>query len=256
MQEIKNLAEFIKLEFPNDAKELCDGLEYIGLTLDGVYDSIKKQIDTHYNSQNLDEISFLISRSKSILDIKHLLDEYILLLVDDEEIETEVFDAGLFEGLYEYDTNIEINEVPGRLDVYSIDTTVPHSLEEDFTYTKACGFMLNEKVYEAKNMRGVLVILCELLAKENKEKIKSFVTDPTMKGRKAPYFSDKFIVEDYVNKNEQIGNLDVYVWVNLSCNQIRNVVKRILKKFNIPFSQFKVFLRADYKDFYKKDLES
>lgn len=242
--DVTNLSGFVKNECPNDAQDLIEALEMLGLSFDGVYDTIKKKIDVCYNAQNIKEIQHLLEKSGEIIELKEMLEEYISLLIDEDALEHEIAEEIM-------EDDAEKKQVPDYA-AYVVDNAVPHSLYEDFTHTKACAFSLTDSFYEVKNMRGVLVALCEALAKEDRKKIESFVSDPTMKGRKAPYFSDKLIVENAVCKNEQILDLNVYVWVNLSCNQIRNLIKRILKKFDFSFDDLKIYLRADYKELHPK----
>lgn len=248
MENFKDLCEFIKIEYPKDSKDLSEALDLVVLALDSAYDSIAKTLNSSIISQKLEQISILAPKLEQIISVKKSVDDVAGLLTDTEALEDEIIAEEIEEA-------VEKREIPNYSE-YAIDTSIPHSLYEDFTHTKACGFKLNDTVYEAKNMRGVIIRLCEILAEKDSNKIISFIDDPSMKGRKAPYFSNKLIIEDGINKNEQIGNLNVYVWVNLSCNQIRNVIKRILRKFDLSFESFKIFLRADFKELHKKDVST
>ena len=246
--KIEEFIEFIKENFSEKTRELVDSLDLVNLVFDDIYDLIKENIDKSYNEQKLDQVQNLISRSQEVLDIKNIILNYKDLLIDEIEEENIIIEEMA-------DEELEKKNYPNYSEYY-VDKSVPHTLYEDFTHTKACGFEFRAVKYEAKNMRDILVQLCELLAIEDQDKMKSFINDKTMQGRTAPYFSNKLIVEGDINKNEKISDLDVYVWINLSCNQIRNVIKRVLKKYDYKFEDFKIYLRADYTDLHKKSKEN
>ena len=241
---LKVFSEYVRDNFSEKSNELVDALDLVNMVFDEIYDDIAVKIGECLNQRNTKGSLALHAFCETIIKIKGVVNEYSLLFANEENAEEE-----------DIEDNKEIRDLPDYSS-YVIDSTLPHTLYEDFTHKKACGFEFNGIKYDAKNMKDVMVTLCEILADEDKDKMIGFIGDPTMQGRKASYFSNKLIVEDNVNKNEKIGNLDVYVWVNLSCNQIKNVIKRMLKKYNYKFDDFKIYLRADYTDLHKKTNEN
>lgn len=238
--KLRDFSEFVRNNFLEKSNELVDALDLVNMVFDEIYDGVTIKIGEYLAQRNIKSSQELMPFCETITEIKNMVNEYSLLFASEEDVE---------------DENMDDDKERKNLPDYAscvIDSTIPHTLYEDFTHTKACGFEFNGIKYESKNMRDVMVTLCEILADEDKNKMISFINDPTMQGRKAPYFSNTLIAEDNVNKNEKVGNLDVYVWVNLSCNQIRNVIRRILKKYNYKFDDFKIYLRADYTDLHKK----
>lgn len=242
--QFEKLAEFVKVNFPEKSSELADALDLVNMVFDDIYDSVISKINEQLMERNVKNTQEIFPFCDMIIETKNIINDYSSLFVNEEMLESEL-------SIENTDDILERKPLPDYA-VYSVDTSTPHSLYEDFTHTKACGFEFMGKRYEVKNMKDVLVTLCEILAKEDRNKILSFINDPTMQGRKAPYFSDKLIIDGDVNKNEKIGDLDIYVWVNLSCNQLRNVIKRVLKKFNFKFESFKIYLRADYTELHTK----
>jgi hypothetical protein len=91
--------------------------------------------------------------------------------------------------------------------------------------------------------------LCDLLAEIDVTKFSDFINDPVMKGRKVSYFSRKYVDR----KNEKMKNIDIYVWTNLSANSIRNLIRKLLRKFDIKLTDYYVYLRADYTPLHKSD---
>lgn len=59
-----------------------------------------------------------------------------------------------------------------------------------------------------------------------------------MKGRKVSYFSRNFVDR----KNEKIKNLDIYVWTNLSANSIRNLIRKLMRKFDIKITDYYIYI--------------
>jgi len=70
-----------------------------------------------------------------------------------------------------------------------------------------------------------------------------FVSDPAMQGKKVNYFSKN---PDKMRKPVLIENTGVYVETNMSSNQIRNVIAKVLRKFDLKVIDYNIFLRADY----------
>ena len=70
----------------------------------------------------------------------------------------------------------------------------------------------------------------------------NFAEMPSMNGKKRRYFSfDK----EELRKPKMIAN-KIYVETNQSSNAIRNLIIKMLKKFNYNINDFKVYFRADY----------
>lgn len=45
-----------------------------------------------------------------------------------------------------------------------------------------------------------------------------------------------------------IENVGLYIETNLSANAIRNLLIKILGRFEIKISEYKIYLKADYSD--------
>ena len=236
------LVNYINDNLSNKASDIADALELVGLVFDDIYDSIADEAKRNIDLQNLPEASSILKLSNDVLNIKKDIENTKVLFVDESEEEN----------IIEEELNIDKNHTYIDYENYSVDNTIAHTLYEDYTFTRPCAFELREVKYGVNSMRDVLIKLCEILLEENPEKIKKFVDDPTMKGRKNSYFSSYEVVENGQSKNIKLNNSDVYVWVNMSCNQIRNVIRKILTKFKINISDFKIFIRADFTELHKE----
>ena len=244
-KDLIRIAETIREDYPNESQDFVDAFEWLSLAIDGVLTSIGNQLKEIHNSNDYSKIIVLANFSVELKDLQKQIinvSSYFENLDDDSD-------------LVEDDNIEEERKFKINYEDYSVDSRIPHTLFEDYKHTKACAFSLFENVYEAKNMRDVLLQTCSLLAEMDIEKLKSFINDPSMKGRTVSYFNIKPVVEEYTNKNEKIPGTDIYVWVNLSCNHIRNILRKMLKKYGINFNDYKIFLRADYSELHKSEKE-
>ena len=246
LKELTERIETVKSLYPHDAKELSDALGLLSLALDGLYESTTKSVHELMEKRRPGECQTVLLFPQDVIDLQEKVDEYSDALLDEKE-QAEDIDEMVT------DEEVEKRQLPDYAK-YQVDSAVPHSLNDDYTYTKACGFTINGNYYDAKNMRDILVQTCGILAETDLQKMDSLVDDPTMKGRKVIYLGRKYVVEDKVPKNEQIPGTDLYVWTNLSCNSIRNLIRKILQKYGYKRDSFQIYLRADYSDLHRGDV--
>lgn len=246
--DTNNLIDVIKLYFPNDAIEISDALELLNLALDGLLGSTNMQIAELHKNKEYDKGVELWKLSKSVSKIQEKINECSASLNIKAEIEEE-------ENGEEFGRAEEQKTIPNYAE-YVVDSSIPHTLYEDFTHKKAAAFSMNNKRYEATDWKDVLLQTCDLLADIDASEFLGFVDDPVMKGRTISYFGKKHIDR----KNLKMKNLDIYVWTNLSANSIRNLIRKLLKKFNMKITDYYIYLRADYtplhmdyKDEYKSE---
>ncbi len=235
------LIDFIKLYFPEDATEISDALDLLSLALDGLLSSTNTTIAEFHKNKDFDKGMELWEFSKSVAEIQEEINEYSTLISIDAEIDEE-------EPEEEPDEIEEQRTIPNYSD-YAVDSSIPHTLYEDFTHKKAVAFLFNNKRHPAKDWKDVLLQTCDLLAEIDAAKFSEFINDPGMRGRKISYFSKKHVDR----KNAKMKNIDIYVWTNLSANSIRNLIRKLLKKFNIKLTNYYVYLRADYTPLHKNE---
>lgn len=195
------LAEIIKEHFPEDVKDLYDSIDLVACAFDSVYDSMTEKVTKLMKEQNLEEAGSYLTHSQSILTLRTKILEYAGLLEDEHIIEEEI--ASIEEGEEKERTSIP------NYEEYRVNSTEPHNLYEDFTFTKACGFNFCGEHVEVANMKWVLVETCAILAQIDLKKMCSFLDDKSMKGRKVPYFSKESETENGAIKNEQIPGTEL-----------------------------------------------
>lgn len=176
LKELTERIETVKSLYPHDAKELSDALGLLSLALDGLYESTTKSVHELMEKRRPGECQTVLLFQQDVIDLQEKVDEYSDALLDEKE-EAEDIDEMVT------DEEVEKRQLPDYAK-YQVDSAVPHSLNDDYTYTKACGFTINGNYYDAKNMRDILVQTCGILAETDLQKMDSLVDDPTMKGRK------------------------------------------------------------------------
>lgn len=230
---IQKAVDYLNQYFSEDAREVADSLGLLNMALDDVLIHANVQLTQFHKEKKYNEAETMLTVSKLVSGVQSQISDVANQLCDDEAEDSEDNDEDVDEK--------ELKELPNYAD-YAVDETVPHTLYESFTHKKTVGFSLYGKHYPAKDWQDVLVKTCNLLAEMDKEKFTSFIDDPTMKGSKVCYFSRDSVPK----RNEKLDELDVYVWVNLSANGKRNLIRKLLKKFDIRLSDYTIYLRADY----------
>lgn len=229
-----DLLSKIKAVFPSDTADICDAFELLNLAFDGARENANKQMKLAADVKDYEKTQELLLLSQDINKIQGEVLQYTVFLNEGTDAEDE-------ESEDEEDIFKEQKEIPDYSE-YVVDSTVPHTLYENFTHKKAAAFSLNGHRYEAKDWKDVLLKTCNLLSEIDADMFYGFVNDTTMRGRKNAYFSTQYIER----KNAKLTNIDVYVWTNLSANHIKTLIRKMLKKFDLKISDFYVYFRADY----------
>lgn len=146
--------------------------------------------------------------------------------------------------------NLTADEVTGTDDetendriIKELDNEVPHTLDEDFTYIRPYGFVLNGKATVGlTTWRRLYEVFCQQLASENSECFRSLPDHPEMARRDGRRFID-YVAENHNVSSEVVPGM--FLEVNLSANSIRHSMRRMMKAFNLPESEMKIYFRED-----------
>lgn len=237
--DVNRLIDTIKLSFPKDASEISDAMNLLSFAIDGLLANANKQITELHLNKEYDKGMEMMEFSKNISEIQQRINEYSTLINPGQEIEEE--DTG------EEPDEVEEQRMIPNYSEFVVDPSMPHNLYEDFTYKKVVAFSINNKRYEVKDWKDVLLQTCDLLANQDAGRFLEFLNDPIMKGRKHSYFSQTFVDK----KNAKLKNIDVYVWTNLSANSIVKLIRKLLPKFNLKITNYYIYLGADYTPLHK-----
>jgi len=119
----------------------------------------------------------------------------------------------------------------------------PHNLTEDFKYKRPYGFVLAGTPYKNKVTWSELYIqLCTHLSNTDQNIFSSLESKQEhISNRNNKYFSSN--PSDL--RSPQKCGFSTYVEMNLSANQIRDSIKRLLKTNNIKHTDISIYLRED-----------
>jgi hypothetical protein len=226
--DLMEMVKIIKEFFPEKAVELSETLELLRDTMDDTRQDIKKLLDLLYDQGQHDEMIPHIQLAASILEYMGRVQEVQAALELEEQVMVE--------------TGAE--EEPGmpNYQAYAVDSQVVHTLHEDFTYTRPAAFEFKDNRVEVRTWQQMLIKTCEMLMALDRRFV-NFENDPTMRGRKTKLFSTN---PANIRSPHKLQDSELYVETNLSANSMRNLIIKMLQKYNLKPSEFKVFLRADY----------
>ena len=119
----------------------------------------------------------------------------------------------------------------------------PHTLNEDFKYKRPYGFVLQDTPYKNKlTWSEIYLQICTHLQKENPSLFETLDSDPKhISNRNNKYFSKS---PNELRSPQKCGP-SIHVEMNLSANQIRNSIKRLLNTYKIDYSELTIYLRED-----------
>lgn len=232
---MEELIAFLRSECPEDVVEIQECVELLNQAIGGSVQSVKKIANKAIDERSYDKLSTIQQLLTTIDHIQGELERYAALLeIDGDLVET-------VEAEIDNDAEDKKN-LPDYKDL-QLDPEIPHTLYDSLTHKRPAGFEVLGKRYEATDWKSVLIRTCELLAATDKALFQSLTRDRTMQGRKIPYFVDD---PSGMRSPREIEGTGVYLMTNLSANQIRNIIERMLRKYGIKVKDYKVYLRADY----------
>ncbi|MDY4253635.1 MULTISPECIES: hypothetical protein [unclassified Clostridium] len=231
--------EFLAKEVPNSISDIREAMDLLSASIDSAIDKIGDRVISSYKNKNYKRASELSLSSEELNSISNKIQEAIIeldSLIDEKSIAANIID----------DTE-EINErgTPNYSD-YLVDTEVEHNLYEDLTHKRPCAIKIEGNRIEVKDWKSALIKTINYLAKKDPDIIRSFVDNPKMNGKKRIYFSRVKLPTMIVARG--IEDANIYIETNLSANRIRNLLIKMLNKYNISLSDYKIFLKADYSD--------
>lgn len=163
-----------------------------------------------------------------------VLKEYSNLLQLDDEIEEEIIHKGNLED--------ESKEFPDY-ESLRMDQNIPYILYDDYTHKRPDGFEIFGMHQNAKDWKEMFVKTCEILAEKDPTKFNTFVNDKFMQGRKVSYFCKD---QKGIRDPQCVNGTDIYLMTNMNANQVKNVIERMLRRYDIKISDYKMYLKANY----------
>lgn len=230
---LEKLLIVIKEQFPNKAIDISESLELLKETINDIVESINNKMSKTYLKREFPASERYFNMGKEINKYEIKIDDIIdQLEVEEVEIEEETTEE------------TEKRIIP-NYEEYAVDKQVEHTLYENFTHMRPCGFKLNDdKVIEVSSFQEMLIKTSEYLIAIDKKRFLNFENKSRMNGKKNKYFSVK---KSDIRKPKSISDI-IYVETNMSGNCIRNLIIKMLKEYNFKINYYKVYFRADYSN--------
>jgi len=137
----------------------------------------------------------------------------------------------------------QVSSVENERIIKELNNKEPHNLTEDFKYKRPYGFVLAGTPYKNKMTWSELYIqLCTHLLNTDHKIFNSLESNQEhVSNRNNKYFSSN---PNELRSSQKCG-ASTYVEMNLSANQIRDSIKRLLKTYNIKHADLSIYLRED-----------
>lgn len=225
----------VKEFYPNEAIDIAEALELL-------LDSINSMIIEINNSsgQAYKERDFL--KIKLLTELAENINQYeVQLQAIKDSLEIENLEISVDE-TDEIDENADKRTIP-NYDDYLVDNKIQHTLYESFTHKKPYAFEINGVRFNVRTWQEMILCTCEYLTKKNCSIFSKFVEDPKMNGKRTKYFS---LSGEGMRKPEKVKGGNVFIETNMSANGRRNLIIKMLQRYNMKANEYKVYFRADY----------
>lgn len=229
--------EFLGEEVPGSIEDIRESLDLLSNSIDSALSNVGEKLGGYFENKDFKKVSELNSNSE-VLDsmnkkIQHLISDLDIIIDKRNEEDSHI-------------TNEVSEKIVPNYNDYLVDMEVEHTLYEDFTYKRPCAFKIEETKIDVVDWKDVLVESINYLAKKDPNIIKSFIGDPKMNGKKVIYFSEHKLPT--MRSGRKVNEANIYVETNLSANGIRNLLMKVLNKYNVKINDYKIYLKADYSE--------
>jgi hypothetical protein len=127
--------------------------------------------------------------------------------------------------------------------IRSLDQRVPHSLDEDFRYKRPVAFTLGGVPFDGTSTWSqVYETLCRHLSSINPSVFEALPNNSAFVSNRGNKYFSRDASDLRIHRDFGRG---VLAETNLSANQIRDNIKRILQAFGLAEKEFAVYLRED-----------
>ncbi|MCM1145979.1 MAG: hypothetical protein NC407_14885, partial [Lachnoclostridium sp.] len=165
---ISSLIDFCKQNYPERTIDLCEALDLIIDTLTNLKSDLGKSMPTLIDNDDYDAIDEYKNHAKTVAQIIQNLNN----ISNDITIDNLEDDEQIVEALEPNNIDINYNDKS-----FNADSNIPHTLYEDFTYTKPAGIEIENTYLEANEWRDVFNKCCQYLLNKDADIFSSFLSD-------------------------------------------------------------------------------
>lgn len=216
-------------------KEILDMLNILNEYLLSLPDDMLLNIDPRDNES--------IERGTQF--IKEFNDSFSLFREGSRRIEKQIKKYFSIDPEHEEVEHESIKNDAGRANrlIKELDKNESHTLDEDFTYKRPFGFILDNAVYKGiKTWKSLYLQILKELKSKDPERFEKLPTEKRFISRRGNNLFARNENELRISEKLSAG---FYVEINLSANQIRNSIKDLLDYFGIDYRKMKIYLRED-----------
>lgn len=248
--EIENIIEFLKKETPEHEDLLNVAYEAICNLLKAEQKNIDNRISELLSERDYIKVNEYVQMSKEVSDMISIVeaigDKYELY----DNVEKMPNERKLVADIEEICIS---NTKRINYEEFRVDENMPFTLMTDFRYMKPAAFSLDGMRYPARLWKLVFIKTCELLWEKNRTIFEGFIDDRFMQGKTRTYFSKD---SSGMAKPELIHDTEIFVETNLSANNIRDVIIRMLEKYRIPTAAYQIYLSKDLSPLHTEEAET
>ena len=217
----------------NKIKEILDMLNVLNEYFLSLPDDMLLNIDPRDNQSLENGLNFIKEFNDSLSQfvigsnrIESQIKKYFSINPEEEDVQQESAEGN---------KNIRIKK--------ELDNSVPHTLDENFTYKRPFGFILGDSAYKGLKTWKILYLqVLKELKMKNPQLFSKLPEEPKFISRRGNcFFSRK---TDTLRVAEKFSS-DFYLEINLSANQIKTNIKELLEHFGINYKEMKIYLRED-----------
>lgn len=230
--------ELLGKEVPTSVGDIREALDLLATSIDTAIEQVGQKVSRSFSNKDFKKAAELSLNSEELDSISKRIQEVI------GDLDTIIDNRNIEEDSKKID-EVDEKTIPNYND-YLVDMEVEHNLYEDLTHKRPCAFKIEDTKVEIKDWKGALVQTINYLAKKDPNIVRSFVDDFKMNGKKVIYFSRVKLPTMRAPREIKLAN--IYVETNLSANGIRNLLIKMLNKYRIKLSDYKIYLKADYSE--------
>ncbi len=127
--------------------------------------------------------------------------------------------------------------------VAELNREQPHSLDENFTYKRPHGFVLDGRgTTGVTTWQRLYELVCQQLYARNEDRFRGLESHPEFVSNRGHH---TVTCNASTLRKPMAVCGDLYIEANLSANSIRDVIRRLLDAFELPMDSIQIFLRQD-----------
>lgn len=253
--DIPRIIRFLKENYSYNADEIYECLSKLTDTLDRTMAAIQHSSTEAFVQRDFFKIKSYTEMADEINSVHEKIKGYMEqlsvktpddaptddneIIEDSKELPREELESAIEDKLVE-------NADP---DDYKVDSSIKHSLYEDFSFKRPAAFEIDSVRIEVRDWRELFFLTCETLLRKDRSIFESFISDPSMNGRRVKYFSKS---GRSMTSPRKIPGTDIYISMQLGANGAKRLISKMLRMYNMDADKYYVYFSEDYSNMLKK----